>query len=251
MNLYKKEMYKKSLQHGVPWRKHKYIRKEGDRYIYPEDLVKENRLKENVIKENTIKPITVTSGPSKSDLIKQLNKKNAKKRAQNAAIANGQNQAKQIENQKRAQEKSAKKANINNMVETAKYGIDKNWGSRKLNTFDRVVDAKRSTKERAKEQRSKKFNDFVNDTYDSRVNRVSSRAKKEEAKSNKQKAKEYVLTKDVGPVDLINSGYYPQLKKESQVIDQINSAHINATKTGIHGNSKNLYSRTIKERRKK
>ena len=29
-----------SLAHGVEWRKHKYIRKEGKRYIYPEDLKK-------------------------------------------------------------------------------------------------------------------------------------------------------------------------------------------------------------------
>ena len=34
MNLYKEQM----LKHGVEWRKHKYIRKEGNRYIYPEDL---------------------------------------------------------------------------------------------------------------------------------------------------------------------------------------------------------------------
>lgn len=31
------------LQHAVEWSKHKYIRKEGDRYIYPEDLEKEAR----------------------------------------------------------------------------------------------------------------------------------------------------------------------------------------------------------------
>lgn len=29
-----------SLEHGVKWRQHKYIRKEGNRYIYPEDLAK-------------------------------------------------------------------------------------------------------------------------------------------------------------------------------------------------------------------
>lgn len=27
-----------TLAHGVEWRRHKYIRKEGNRYIYPEDL---------------------------------------------------------------------------------------------------------------------------------------------------------------------------------------------------------------------
>lgn len=29
-----------TLAHGVEWRRHKYIRKEGNRYIYPEDLKK-------------------------------------------------------------------------------------------------------------------------------------------------------------------------------------------------------------------
>ena len=29
---------KRALQHGVEWKRHKYIRKEGNRYIYPEDL---------------------------------------------------------------------------------------------------------------------------------------------------------------------------------------------------------------------
>lgn len=37
MNLYKKEIYKKSLQH-TERRNHKYIYKIGDRYIYPEDV---------------------------------------------------------------------------------------------------------------------------------------------------------------------------------------------------------------------
>lgn len=38
-----------SLAHGVEWRRHKYIRKEGNRYIYPEDLSKQ-RSKEAVNK---------------------------------------------------------------------------------------------------------------------------------------------------------------------------------------------------------
>lgn len=39
MNLYKKEIYKKSLQHAER-RNHKYLYKIGDRYIYPEDVPK-------------------------------------------------------------------------------------------------------------------------------------------------------------------------------------------------------------------
>lgn len=42
MNLYKREIYKSQLQHGLEWKRHKYIRKEGNRYIYPEDLQKAN-----------------------------------------------------------------------------------------------------------------------------------------------------------------------------------------------------------------
>ncbi len=37
MNLYKREIYKKSLQHAER-RNHKYLYKIGDRYIYPEDV---------------------------------------------------------------------------------------------------------------------------------------------------------------------------------------------------------------------
>lgn len=37
MNLYKREIYKKSLQHAER-RNHKYLYKIGDRYIYPEDI---------------------------------------------------------------------------------------------------------------------------------------------------------------------------------------------------------------------
>lgn len=32
------QRHKTTLAHGMEWKKHKYIRKEGDRYIYPEDL---------------------------------------------------------------------------------------------------------------------------------------------------------------------------------------------------------------------
>ena len=41
MNLYQEEIYRSHLAHGIggyEWKKHKYIRKEGNRYIYPEDL---------------------------------------------------------------------------------------------------------------------------------------------------------------------------------------------------------------------
>lgn len=41
MNLYQEEIYRSHLAHslgGSEWKKHKYIRKEGNRYIYPEDL---------------------------------------------------------------------------------------------------------------------------------------------------------------------------------------------------------------------
>lgn len=41
MNLYQEEIYRSHLAHGLggyEWKKHKYIRKEGNRYIYPEDL---------------------------------------------------------------------------------------------------------------------------------------------------------------------------------------------------------------------
>ena len=43
MNLYQKEIYRSQLEHGIKgfeWKNHKYIRKEGNRYIYPEDLIK-------------------------------------------------------------------------------------------------------------------------------------------------------------------------------------------------------------------
>lgn len=38
MNSHQRMIYKSQLKHGVEWKRHKYIRKEGDRYIYPEDL---------------------------------------------------------------------------------------------------------------------------------------------------------------------------------------------------------------------
>lgn len=34
------QRHKTTLAHGMEWKKHKYIRKEGNRYIYPEDLKK-------------------------------------------------------------------------------------------------------------------------------------------------------------------------------------------------------------------
>ena len=37
-----------ALAHGAEWRRHKYIRKEGNRYIYPEDLKKQQAAQEAV-----------------------------------------------------------------------------------------------------------------------------------------------------------------------------------------------------------
>lgn len=65
MNLYKREIYKKSLQHAER-RNHKYLYKIGDRYIYPEDV--KNR----------------TSGVlnnAKSKINESINKKKAKLRS--------------------------------------------------------------------------------------------------------------------------------------------------------------------------
>ena len=39
MNLYKREIYKSQLQHGLEWKKHKYLYKDANgNYVYPEDV---------------------------------------------------------------------------------------------------------------------------------------------------------------------------------------------------------------------
>lgn len=38
MNSHQRMIYASQIKHGVEWKRHKYIRKEGNRYIYPEDL---------------------------------------------------------------------------------------------------------------------------------------------------------------------------------------------------------------------
>lgn len=38
MNSHEREIYRSQLEHGIEWKKHKYLYKDGDRYIYPEDI---------------------------------------------------------------------------------------------------------------------------------------------------------------------------------------------------------------------
>lgn len=63
MNLYKEQM----LKHGVEWRKHKYIRKEGNRYIYPEDVKNKATAAANIA-ENLTKGAATVAGTKLSNM---------------------------------------------------------------------------------------------------------------------------------------------------------------------------------------
>ena len=63
MNLYKEQM----LKHGVEWRKHKYIRKEGNRYIYPEDVKNKATAAANIA-ENLTKGAATAAGTKLSNM---------------------------------------------------------------------------------------------------------------------------------------------------------------------------------------
>lgn len=62
-----------SLSHGYTWSKHKYIRKEGNRYIYPEDLKKDLN--------SAGKKITQTAASAKNTLNRKLIKSGIKESA--------------------------------------------------------------------------------------------------------------------------------------------------------------------------